>query len=223
MPSAGPHGRYLGLVQYYETLLERFGDSHLSVAWPVEADAIVRHHVMLSVVREPLTGPGPLRLLDFGCGAGHLLDTISSSDHAEVEYIGLDISRRFIELCRSKYPDRRFFCVNPFDVDAMAAVPACDYVVMNGVLTVRDEMTYDEMWDFARGLVEVAYGKAKTGLAFNVMSTHVDWERDDLFHVPFDEMARFVRSRLSRHYRFRADYGLHEYTCFVYREPDTTP
>ena len=56
------------------------------------------------------------------------------------------------------------------------------------------------------------------GVAFNVMSKLVDWERDDLFHWGFDEMAAAVGGRLSRHIRIRADYGLYEYTVYVYRQ-----
>ena len=32
-------------------------------------------------------------------------------------------------------------------------------------------------------------------------------------------LAVFLRQRLSRHIRFRADYGLYDYTAYVYREP----
>ena len=31
-----------------------------------------------------------------------------------------------------------------------------------------------------------------TGIAFNVMTKHVDWERDDLFHLPFDQLAEWL-------------------------------
>ena len=61
------------------------------------------------------------------------------------------------------------------------------------------------------------FEKARVGIAFNVMSKHVDWERDDLFHLPFDVLAGFLRRELSRHYVFRANYGLYEYTTYVYR------
>jgi hypothetical protein len=50
------------------------------------------------------------------------------------------------------------------------------------------------------------------------MSHHVDWQRDDLFHLPFDTLAAFLRTEVSRHFLFRADYGLYEYTVYVYRE-----
>jgi hypothetical protein len=52
------------------------------------------------------------------------------------------------------------------------------------------------------------------------MSKHVDWERDDLFHLPYDPLAAFLKAEISRHFVFRADYGLYEFTTFVYREAE---
>jgi hypothetical protein len=60
------------------------------------------------------------------------------------------------------------------------------------------------------------FGIAEVGIAFNVMSKHVEWERDDLFHVPFDVLAEFVIADLTRNFVFRNDYGLYEYTTYVY-------
>jgi len=55
------------------------------------------------------------------------------------------------------------------------------------------------------------------GVAFNVMSKHVDWERDDLFHLPFDTLARYLIASLTRNFVIRSDYGLYEYTTYIYR------
>ena len=100
-----------------------------------------------------------------------------------------------------------------------ARLPETDYVVMNGVLTERRGVPFDEMRDYMFRLLERVYSLTRVGLAFNVMSQHVDWQRDDLFHVPYDLLAAFLKARLSRHFMFRTDYGLYEYTTYVYREP----
>jgi hypothetical protein len=49
------------------------------------------------------------------------------------------------------------------------------------------------------------------------MSKQVDWERDDLFHLPLDVMSSFVSANLSRRFVVRHDYPLFEYTTYVYR------
>jgi hypothetical protein len=51
------------------------------------------------------------------------------------------------------------------------------------------------------------------------MSKHVDWERDDLFHWPLDDIMAFCKRDLSRHVAFRLDYGLWEGATFVRRAP----
>jgi hypothetical protein len=59
---------------------------------------------------------------------------------------------------------------------------------------------------------------ARIGFAFNVMTTYLDWERDDLFHLPLDTMATFISTEVSRAFVVRHDYGLFEYTVYVYKE-----
>ncbi len=66
--------------------------------------------------------------------------------------------------------------------------------------------------------IGASIGAARKGVAFNVMSTLVDWEREDLFHWPFDRMVACL-SPLTRHLTMRADYGLREYTVYLRREP----
>ena len=64
-----------------------------------------------------------------------------------------------------------------------------DVVVMNGVLTERQGIPRPRMVELAEALVAAAFRAARHGIAFNAMSRHVDWEREDLFHWGFDEVA----------------------------------
>ncbi|RWC41760.1 MAG: class I SAM-dependent methyltransferase [Mesorhizobium sp.] len=165
---------------------------------------------MAEVVRER----DPVDLLDFGCGAGHFLGYLRQSD-LKVRYRGLDLSARFIDLCRRKYPDEGFDCVDVMEHGA--AVPEADYIIMNGVFTERCGVAYETMFEAMTRLLAKVFPRARKGIAFNLMSKHVDWERDDLFHVPYDRIGHFVVSQLSRHHLIRADYGLYEYTVYVYK------
>jgi hypothetical protein len=88
---------------------------------------------------------------------------------------------------------------------------------MNGVFTEKRGLTFDEMFAYFERTLSAVFAKAEMGVAFNVMSKHVDWERDDLFHLPFDTLARFLIESLTRNFVIRSDYGLYEYTTYVYR------
>lgn len=213
-PCGGSAPAYLELVRHYEACLARHGDTHLGVDWPNQPDAERRYRIMLDIVRQRATPPRPT-LLDVGCGAGHLLEH-ARRNGPDVRYTGIDLSARFIELCRGKFPGETFLLL-----DLLQSPPGdlrADFVVANGLFTEKRSLSWDAMWEFARDMIRGLYRLAGTGLAFNVMSSHVDWQRDDLFHLPGDVLAAFLRAEVSRHYVLRADYGLHEYTAYVFRE-----
>src|SRR3546814_6476483 len=84
---------------------------------------------MLEVMREPVGTP--ISLLDFGCGAGHLLKYIRRRGLSYVDYRGLDVSAPFIALCRTKFPEVAFH-----ETDVLAGtdgLPACDYIVLRRI------------------------------------------------------------------------------------------
>jgi len=207
---------YLDIVAGYEAYLERYGDNYLGVGWtkgPEYAD--VRYKVMLEAVKQ---GP-PMKttLLDFGCGASHLYEYILRHHIDNIEYTGLDLSERFISLSRKKFPHLTYYRTDILTDDA--DLPTFDYVLMNGVFTMRMSLTHEEMFEYLKAVVAKAFQKARVGIAFNVMSKYVDWERDDLFHLPFDTLASFLTKEVSRNIVVRHDYGLYEYTVYVYRHP----
>jgi hypothetical protein len=97
------------------------------------------------------------------------------------------------------------------------ALAEFDYIVMNGVLTEKLTLSHDEMLAYTEELLSTVFSWARRGLAFNVMSKRVDWEREDLFHLSFDTLSEILVRRLSRHFVIRHDYRLYEYTVYVYR------
>jgi SAM-dependent methyltransferase len=207
--------KYLQIVRHYEKCLESHGDSHLGVDWPKLEDVDKRYQVMLDLLRFRVDLQ-PVSLLDFGCGAAHLYEYILRNKIEKIDYSGLEISNKFFSLCQSKYSRAAFYCLDILK-DA-TALPSFDYVVMNGVFTEKRELTFEEMLSYWKDLVSATFAKTRKGMAFNVMSKHVDWEREDLFHLPFDTLAEFLRKKISRNFIIRNDYGLYEYTVYVYKD-----
>jgi SAM-dependent methyltransferase len=205
---------YLSLVRHYESCLEQHGDTHRGVDWPNEADAQTRYRVMLEVIKAKSTAK--VSLLDFGCGASHLYEYILRYRLDHIEYSGLDLSPAFINLSQRKFPSISYY--NLDILDESASLPDFDYIVMNGVFTEKLELTFEEMLTYFKEVVTRVFNKAKIAIAFNVMSPHVDWERLDLFHLPLDLLAAFLVKGLSRDFVIRNDYGLYEYTTYIYRK-----
>lgn len=202
------------IVQHYEECFSKHGDSHLGVDWPNRQDALKRYQVMLDVIRQN----GPVTLLDFGSGCSHLLEYIRHIGMDTIHYCGLDMSEAYVNHTRKKFPGVSYYCQ---DILVDSDIPCFDYIVMNGVLTEKREFSYEEMLAYSRRLIEAVYSKANVGIAFNVMSKAVDWERDDLFHVSLDAMQSLIMEIASRNFIIRNDYGLYEYTVYVYKTPSS--
>lgn len=206
--------KYRDIVAHYEKCLAKHGDSHLGVDWPKLEDVFTRYRIMSEINVLGKTVKKKYSLLDFGCGAAHFLEYLQTNKITIYEYSGLDMSDKFVSLCQTKFPHVNFYVVDILDDPK---IPQFDYIVMNGVLTEKRELSYDEMRSYFKALIKAVFNKSTLGIAFNVMSKDVDWEREDLFHLPLDDLASFLSKELSRNFVIRHDYGLYEYTVYLYR------
>ncbi len=169
---------------------------------------------MLESIREKET----VHLLDFGCGTGHLLEYMKEQEDflSQIYYNGLDISEKYIEVAKQKFPDVNFYCLDVFE-QGLTSVGTIDYAILNGVFTEKRALSFEEMWDYFQRLVTLVFSSVEKGMAFNVMSKAVDWEREDLFHLSTDLLIDFLTKKLSRNFIIRNDYGLYEYTVYLYK------
>jgi SAM-dependent methyltransferase len=205
---------YEPIIKACEDYFERYGDCYLGVGWTKsQMQTDTRYRIMLDVIRG---SPQGVSLLDFGCGLSHLYEYMLRSGVTGIAYAGLDLSEKLLLRSRTKFPHLEYYSVDILQ-DA-GPLPQFDYVVMNGIFNLKLSLSYQEMLEYFKALIQAAFAKARVGLAFNVMSKLVDWERDDLFHLPLDEVGRFLAAAVSRHFVLRHDYGLYEYTVYVYRE-----
>jgi SAM-dependent methyltransferase len=204
--------KYLSIVSHYESCLEKYGDTHLGVDWPKKEDVDKRYKVMLEVIK-PIAS-GKVELLDFGCGTSHLYEYILLHGFDYIEYSGLDLSTKFVELSKKKFPHIKYYQLDI--LDDSNGLPNFDYIVANGVFTEKRNLSFDDMFEYFQAVIHSLFSKSEIGIAFNVMSKQVDWERDDLFHLPLDLLADFLTKRISRNFIIRNDYGLYEYTTYVY-------
>lgn len=205
------------ILDFYAQCLAEHGATCQGVGWPRPPEAERRLKVISGLWQDDPAQR--ISVLDLGCGYGALLDYMAAQPPSQaIDYWGIDMLPAMIEAAAQRHPGARF---EQRDILAEPLPERCvDYVAINGILTCKAGIAQAEMVRFAERLLDAAFRACRKGIAFNVMNQHVDWTRDDLFHWPFDEAASFLRARCSRHYRFRADYGLYEYMAFVTREPN---
>lgn len=208
--------KYIDIVTHYERCFAKHGDTHLGVDWPKKEHVDLRYRIMLEVIKG--ADAEKITLLDFGCGASHLYDYIKRKKLSNVNYSGLDLSAQFIKLCKQKYPNNIYYCTDILANDA--DIPNFDYIILNGVFTEKQNLSYEDMFTYCKQMLTALFQKTNKGMAFNFMSKAVDWERDDLFHLSTDLLIDFLTKNLSRHFVIRNDYGLYEYTVYLYRKSE---
>jgi SAM-dependent methyltransferase len=196
-----------------ERTLAKYGDSYRGVGWTRGQEyADLRYEVMLGVIKDSAASAS---VLDVGCGASHLYDYMKKTGRDHFRYTGVDASPRFLELSRRKFPHVDYYEGN--FLDSSVTIPVHDYLVINGLFTYKGIADGESMWQYMKeGLVR-AFALCNTGLAFNVMSKHVEWERDDLFHVPIGTLTDFLAGSLTTTFAVRHDYRLYEYTVYAYK------
>ena len=188
--------------------------------WPAKPiDLAARYSTLLSDIDfSGYSKESPLKLLDVGCGLGLLLDYLDENALLDrVAYTGVDLVEPILEEVQRRWPkqtfDRRDVRDQPYGEDAF------DYSVICGIFTHKHGNTHEQTLALAHDTLTAVWRSVKLGLSFNAMSKHVDWERDDLFHWPLDDIMAFCKRDLSRHVTFRLDYGLWEASTLVRKEP----
>lgn len=213
LKSRCPLEDYKKIFKHYESCFAKEGDTHKGLDWPNEKDQYTRFFVMTDLFKE-VSNP---KVLDFGCGLGHYLSFVKKHrKDLNINYIGLDISKQFIDRCKIKFPNENFICIDVLKEELNFNY---EFAILNGVFTVKNELSEDSMWEFMSAVLKKVFKTAESGIAFNVMSKNVDWEKENLFHVSMDKLSKFVCENLSRNFIIRNDYGLYEYTVYVYKKP----
>ncbi|MFZ5608257.1 MAG: class I SAM-dependent methyltransferase [Pseudomonadota bacterium] len=209
---------YQRLRAYYERCLDAHGATLQGVDWPRAADAATRYAVMRGLVRPQGEA---FSILDVGCGPGFFHDALEGHfAPGAFAYHGIDISPAMVAAAKARRPH-----INVEARDLVAApLPgqSVDYAVLNGVFTVRERLSEAAMLAFAEALLASVFNSCRMGLAVNFMAPHADWRDDKLFYLSLDKAMQLFKARLSRHVVLRLDYGLWEYTAYVYRQPATS-
>ncbi len=197
--------------QHYSRLLGEHGDTAQGVQWTDQATQELRMRVLAQV-----GDLGSAKVLDFGCGTGHLLDLLRRELGFQGEYVGYDLSEPMLDVARHKFPGVRF---ERQDVLAEGVREDFDYVLINGVFNNRA----NDNWGLMTALLACLFPHACSALAFNALSTYVDFFTPGLFYVNPEDVFRFCKEHLSPCVTLRHDYLVKpgvvpfEFTAYVYR------
>jgi cyclopropane fatty-acyl-phospholipid synthase-like methyltransferase len=100
------------------------------------------------VVREYLQPRVGARILEIGCGPGTIVGYLP-----QVEYLGFDLSSKYIEMARKRFPEAQFVCerVSQF---SLAKLQSFDAVLALGIVHHLDDQEAKQLFQIAFDALE---------------------------------------------------------------------
>jgi SAM-dependent methyltransferase len=211
VPAHGFEKDLSNINKHYSMLVQKYGESAPGVQWR-DRDTQERRF-------EILTQIGDLRsakVLDFGCGVGHLLSFMRERFGFTGEYVGYDLSAAMIAVASNKFPNTRF---EQRDVLAEEVCEDFDYILISGVFNNR----VNDGWGLMTKLLATLFPHARKGMGFNALSSYVDYCEPELFYVNPESVFHFCKEQLSPCVCLRNDYMIKpgvipfEFSIYVYQ------
>ena len=98
-----------------------------------------------------------------------------------------------------------------------------DYSFVSGTFNVRMGAS-DAAWRrYVEDKLKLLAQRSRRGFAFNLLTTYVDWRKDDLFYADPAHFFAFCRENISRYVTLLHDYPLYEWTIAVRLERPEGP
>lgn len=198
------------IEEHYRALARDHGDSHLAAQYS-SRESQMRRFASLSRVGD-VTGRS---VLDFGCGTAALWQYFVARSTPPSAYRGVDIVEDLLDVAELNCPSGRFSTPDGLGDERF------DFVFVSGVFNNR-RAGNRRFW---QSTVTKLFARTDVGLAFNLMSTYVDYRDDSLFYERPELAFGFIKKHLTPYVALHHDYLAKdgsvpfEMTLFAYREP----
>jgi hypothetical protein len=203
----------MDLKLHYKELFDKYGVNPKSVQYTDKATQIKRFEILSQI------DPKMSSVTDFGCGLGDLYLYLKDSFGYHGKYLGLDFVPDFVHSCNkifSNDPNANFII---FDIKNDELLEINDYVLLSGVFNNKTPDNYDFMYNTIRKM----FAYANKGVAFNSMSTYVDYQEEHLFYTNPLEVFDFCKREITSKVVLRHDYQVKEniipfeYCIYLYK------
>jgi SAM-dependent methyltransferase len=155
------------------------------------------------------------RVLDVGCGFGHMLDYLKAW-HIETHYTGIDIFPPFIEIAKQRHPGADFRVLNILE-DSIDET--WDWVFLVGAFNVAPEKV--NWWSYIQKMLQRMFNLCTQGIAIDFLSSYVDFQKEKAFHAHPEKVFSFAKT-LTKRVSLRHDYMAYEFTVYLYKDQAVT-
>ena len=186
--------------EFYDRRVVKYGSSYKSLNWGSKKSQQERFKVLVQI--------GELndkRILDFGCGVGDFLEWINNLG-IDVDYTGIDISKKMVEKAKEKFPKGHFYQKNIF---TSPLDKNFDYIFLSGIFTYTNKTFFEKC-------IILLYDNCNLGIGFNLLSTWFENKSNKEFYANPSDVIKFCK-KLTKKIIFRHDYHPRDFTIFLYK------
>ena len=200
------------LQEHYQALFRTHGNS----AHAVQYSDSESQHRRFEILAQAAGDIGSV--VDLGCGLGHFCDFLRARGFSG-KYLGLDFVREFVDDANARHAGDPLVEFRQFDLRADAYPEGFDTYVVCGVFNNR---TPDNQ-AFLESTLARAFAATRRRVAFNLMSTYVDFQDESLFYTDPRAVFDFCKRRLTSRLTLRNDYLVRddrppfEYAVYLYK------
>ena len=202
------------IIAHYENLFDRYGYSSNAVQFRDKSSHLARFQLLMKISHDLGS------VLDLGAGLAHFY-TYLREHGFQGSYLGLEFVQQFVESANNIMKEDEKAEMRHFDISSEELPTGFNYGFISGVFNNARENAEEFMYDTLKRLWKVC----EKGMAFNVLSTHVEYFDSQLFYVNPEKMFTFLKCELQGHIVMHHDYTTsqdgypYEVTFFVRKEP----
>lgn len=200
------------LKLHYEECFKKFGATSEGIDWGNDINKLfIRYDKMLELFINDKSVEKSL--LDVGCGYAGFYEYINNNQ-ININYSGIDIVQEMIQHAKNKNPTIKELIHDDFlDFNFNKTY---DYIICNGILTQKLETSNMDMDIYANKLIKKMYQLSNKGIAFNIMTTKVNFFSNNLYYRNPSELMAYCMSEITNKIKIDHTY-LYEYTIYLYK------
>lgn len=202
----------MDLKKHYTELYRKYGDDSKAVQYSDEKSQTERFKILCGI------DPHLQSVVDVGCGLAHLYSYLQSTGFTG-KYCGLDFVPDFIAANKEKYAHDDQTAFSEFDITSQEIPSGYDYIMLSGVFN----NLMDDNETFMLHAIRKMFDAAAKGVAFNAMSTYVDFQADNLYYSDPLRVFDFCKRNITKKVTLRHDYLVKEnsipfeYAIYLYK------
>jgi len=193
-------------INFYSSLLKKFGQNYNSLNWGSKSSQFKRFEVLASVGINTKD-----KILDLGCGLGDFYSWLSENIPF-VDYHGIDLTYEMVKETRKRYPELLIENKTIFEIDAEK--PVYDYIVASGIFYLRK----DEPYEYMMKTIGKMFQLCKKGIAFNSLSSwSKEYSKNEFYADPLEIVAE-IKNKFTSKIILRHDYHPNDFSIYMYKE-----